>query len=190
MGKRMNKRNQTAWVVDLKQPAAELVERLAANDKRRAKRAQRNQARLATHLPPTSHLVRALSRRGQQLNLRADAGITHAKRLTRMPVIKRHEWLVQGTVLDKAKSGVPGLQVRAFDLDAGQDQLLGVAQTDDLGDFAIIFTQKAFAATNERAPDIYVTVEDQKGQVLLSTRTDLRLNAGRRTHFLLHLKTH
>lgn len=117
---------------------------------------------------------------GQSLNI-------EATRVARQPSVNPNEWLVYGQVLDQQGRPVPGLRVRVFDRDRKYDDLLGDTTTDEYGDFAVKYHERDFAEAGEKLPDLYVMVEDAAGQLLYSSRDNVRFEAGRSEYFEIRL---
>lgn len=110
------------------------------------------------------------------------------QRIDRWPVPRADEWMVFGTVVDAQGSPASGLTVRVFDRDRKYDDLLGGTETDDLGDFAVLYSARAFKEVGEKLPDLYVTVSDASGNVIYSSRSAVRYEAGRSEYFAIRLE--
>jgi len=106
-----------------------------------------------------------------------------AVRVERQPVIGPNEWLVYGRVLDNQGQAVAGVNVRVFDKDRKYDDLLGDTTTDELGDFSAIYHERDFAEAREANPDLYVMVSDSAGNLLFSSKDNIRFEAGRVEYF-------
>jgi hypothetical protein len=72
-----------------------------------------------------------------------------------------------------------GVRVTAMDADFLFDDVLGSATSDDDGRFSITYGVEQFRDLFERAPDIYLIVADDKGEVITTTRDAVVRNAGR-----------
>jgi hypothetical protein len=85
---------------------------------------------------------------------------------------------------------LPGLLIRAYDLDLLKDDSLGDAVSDAEGRFQIHFTERAFAEIPGQRPDIYLRVFDAAGGVeLANTRHEVRHRARAEEHFDLRVAT-
>lgn len=100
---------------------------------------------------------------------------------------ERHR--VSGVVVDAA-TGRPllGLVVRAYDRDALADDFLGETHTDADGRFAIVFTEPQFRDWHETRPDLYVTVANERGQVIATTRDQTRRDAGPDERYVIEVR--
>jgi len=113
--------------------------------------------------------------------------LSQSARVQKRPMPKYFEWVVFGQVLDASGNPVQGMNVRVFDRDRKFDDLLGDTQTDENGEFSVIYHERDFKETGENLPELYVMVSDAKGTVLYSTRDDVRFRAGRSEYFLIRL---
>jgi hypothetical protein len=81
--------------------------------------------------------------------------------------------------------GIPGLTVRAYDVDwTSADDYLGFDTTDSQGDFEIKFDRDAFSAgwfDFEGGPDIILKIYNDQGELVYSSRE--RRGAGKDTYF-------
>ena len=103
------------------------------------------------------------------------------------PKLGPHDWAVFGRVLDPEGKPVRGVQVRVFDRDRKYDDLLGDTQTDDAGNFFAVYHERDFAETNENLPELYVMVNDEAGNLLYSSRDNVRSNPQRIEFFEIRL---
>jgi hypothetical protein len=108
-------------------------------------------------------------------------------RLENWPKPQSFELLVYGQVLDVNGDPVEGMRVRAFDRDRKYDDLLGETETDSNGDFAIVYHERDFAEAGENLPELYVMVSDQNGEILYSSRDQIRFEAGKSEYFLIQI---
>ncbi|MFC1895803.1 hypothetical protein ACFL0Q_03965 [Thermodesulfobacteriota bacterium] len=75
---------------------------------------------------------------------------------------------IRGTVQTEGdRRGIAGLTVEAYDADLFRDDLLGSAQTDDQGVFAIACSE---LKPMEELPDVYLKIKNAQAYVLHSTR--------------------
>ncbi len=96
-----------------------------------------------------------------------------------VPVAEPSAWIVRGRVTDKAGKGLSGLVVSLYDKDLFFDDKLGQTETDDKGDYSLIYREEDFRDLIEKKPDIYLKVLDQKGKTLFTSKKKLRYEAGR-----------
>lgn len=162
---------------------APLLARFAELQEKRATRLAAAEARLKTHLGEDHPQVVALRRVGAAAGeLKRTTG-TMAERLARWPKLRPHEWVVFGQVLDAEGNPAAGLRVRVYDKDRKYDDLLGDTTTDEYGDFAAIYHERDFAEAGEELAELYVMVDDEKGNLLYSSHDHVRPNAGRAEYF-------
>jgi 5-hydroxyisourate hydrolase-like protein (transthyretin family) len=114
---------------------------------------------------------------------------TDRARLKKWPKPRPNEWVVFGTVTDAQGNPAAGLTVRVFDRDRKFDDLLGDTETDESGDFSVIYHERDFKETRENLPDLYVMVSDASGKVLYSSRDNIRYEAGQSEYFTIRLDT-
>lgn len=88
-------------------------------------------------------------------------------------------WTVRGSVTGAEGMPLSGLTVSLFDKDFIFDDRLGVAVTDEEGNFVIKYKDEDFRDLLETNPDLYVTVRDKDDHVLYSSRKSIRFEAGR-----------
>ena len=163
--------------------AVPIMESFAELQEKRATRLADAEARLKEHLGEDDPRVTALRQsafaaEGLKRSLR-----TTAVRDDRLPKLRAQEWMVFGRVLDSGGRPVVGVTVRVFDRDRKYDDLLGETETDEYGDFSVVYHERVFAEAGEDLPELYVMVEDQRGNVLYSSRDEIRYEAGRAEYF-------
>jgi competence ComEA-like helix-hairpin-helix protein len=163
--------------------ASPLLTQFAELHERRAARLAAAEARLKTQLGEDHPRVVALRRAATEADEWKRATSTMAERLARRPKLRPHEWVVFGQVLDAEGNPAAGLRVRVYDKDRQYDDLLGDTTTDEYGDFAAIYHERDFAEVGEELPELYVMVEDKKGNLLYSSRDHVRYSAGRAEYF-------
>ena len=95
------------------------------------------------------------------------------------PVAEPGAWIVRGRVTDKAGKGLSDLVVSVYDEDLFFDDRLGQVDTDKNGDYSLSYRVEDFRDLIEKKPDIYITVLDQKGKTLYTSKKKLRYEAGR-----------
>jgi hypothetical protein len=93
------------------------------------------------------------------------------------------QFKISGHVTAKGQ-GVAGLVVKAYDNDLLYDDLLGAAETDQNGFFAIDYEGEEFQELFEKSPDIYLKIlTPDKKKTLMTTEDSVRFNAGREETF-------
>ena len=100
-------------------------------------------------------------------------------REARRPKATPHEWMVTGQVMDTAGEPVAGLRVRAVDRFGKLDVLLGEVETNEFGDYALVYHEREFAGLREELPELYLVVSDEAGTLLHSSQTPMRFKPGR-----------
>lgn len=99
-------------------------------------------------------------------------------------------WKITGRiVVEETGRPVPGLVVRATDLDLLFHDYLGESPTDDNGEFEITYTEKDFSDGGlESAPDLVLQVVlPGSGRTVIDTREFPRDNASQHEHYDLKL---
>jgi hypothetical protein len=110
-----------------------------------------------------------------------------AQRVEKRPKLHENEWIVYGRVIDAAGMPAAGLTVRVFDRDRKLDDLLGITETDESGDFFVVYHARDFFEVGENAPELYVMVEDENGNSLFSSKDNVRPQAGQSEYFTIQL---
>lgn len=165
-------------------PALETFTQL---QQRRADRMTETAEALRTKLGKDHPQVVALENTAKSLTeLKTRMDIQRA-RLKNWPKPRPNEWMVFGTVTDTEGQPAPGLNVRVFDKDRKYDDLLGETETDENGDFSVIYHERDFAETRENLPELYVMVSDASGKTLYSSRENVRFDAGKSEYFAIRL---
>lgn len=160
---------------------------------KRIARLEKAQARLKEALgadhPRVIALGRAASQAVERKQAFEDTSKREAKREARRRELKPNEWVVFGRVLDAAGAPIPNLCVRAFDEDRWScDDPLGSDETDEFGDFFIVYGQDKFSKPlKEEKPDLYLKIVDAKGELVYSSRDKIRCNASRSEYFEIQL---
>src|SRR5262245_43743062 len=72
----------------------------------------------------------------------------------------------------------PGVRIIAADVDVGFDRPLGETKTDERGYYALRYDPDRFREAHHRAPVIYLSVHDKKGDFLTDTRASAVRHAG------------
>lgn len=87
-----------------------------------------------------------------------------------------YAYLIAGTITDHQGRPVSGLIVKAFDVDLlSEDDFLGQGETASDGSFTILYRQEQFVKNvlesfTEGGPDIVLTIYDDTGQLLHTTK--------------------
>jgi hypothetical protein len=87
-------------------------------------------------------------------------------------------WQVRGRVTGANKEGVGGLTVRVFDKDLMLDDALGETRTDSQGFYRLNFTKEQFSDFTEKYPELYLIIEDEKGNQLYNGKHETQYRAG------------
>jgi len=164
-----------------------IMEHFAELQEKRAIRLADAEARLKVHLGEDHPQVEALRQATFSAGELERSLRTTAVRDDRLPKLEAQEWMVFGRVLDSGGRPVVGVTVRVFDRDRKYDDLLGETETDEYGDFAVVYHERVFAEAGEDLPELYVMVEDRQGNLLYSSRDELRYEAGRAEYFQIVL---
>jgi hypothetical protein len=154
---------------------------------RRASRLSRAASVLAEKLGPDHPDVvaaRSLAQSADALKTRMQNQISRAKQ---WPKPRPNEWTVFGTVTDAAGKAAGGLTVRVFDRDRKLDDLLGETETNEFGDFSVVYHERDFKESKEGLAELYVMVSDARGNVVYSSRDSVRYEAGRSEYFAIRL---
>jgi len=167
--------------------AVPIMESFAELQEKRATRLADAEARLREHLGEDDPRVTALRQSAFAAEDLKRSLRTTAVRDDRLPKLRAQEWMVFGRVLDSGGRPVVGVTVRVFDRDRKYDDLLGETETDEYGDFAVVYHERVFAEAGEDLPELYVMVEDRQGNLLYSSRDELRYEAGRAEYFQIVL---
>jgi hypothetical protein len=165
-----------------------MLEEFATVQDRRAQRLAKGEGRLAAKLGDDNARVEALRKaRDRTTELRRELRDS-AARAGKLREIKSYEWMVYGQVVDARGKPVPNLVVRVFDKDRKLDDALGHTTTDKFGDFQLVYHERAFPESAKGAPELYLRVEDVRGNVLYSTREPIRYKAGQVEVFMIELE--
>ncbi len=92
-------------------------------------------------------------------------------------------WKVRGRVVNEQKQGLEGLVVSLFDRDCIFDDRLGTTQTDENGGFIFNYRTQDFRNLFEAQPDLYLKIMDRQGNILYSSESAVRCQAGREEVF-------
>lgn len=172
-------------VEESQKPGFEL---LARRQSRKQARRRAVAERLAKHLDVEDPRLIQVKQSVQQAGELALAAGQRAKRLEIRPETRADDWLVTGNVRYADGSAAAGVIVKLFDKDHKHDDFLGSTETNDFGDFAIVYSERDFRdSIGDEFPDLYVMVSDKKGKQLISDKTPVRPNAGRSEHFDIQL---
>ncbi|GJM30223.1 MAG: hypothetical protein DHS20C17_28580 [Cyclobacteriaceae bacterium] len=87
-----------------------------------------------------------------------------------------HAYLIAGSITNEDGKPLQGLMIKAFDVDLlTEDDFLGQGETATDGSFTILYRQAQFVKNvlesfTEGGPDIVLTIYDQTGQLLHTTK--------------------
>ena len=109
------------------------------------------------------------------------------ERVEKRPKLRANQWMVFGRVYDASGKPATGLTVRVFDKDRKLDDLLGDTETDENGDFSVVYHARDFFEEGENAPELYITIEDASGKILFTSRENVRPQAGQSEYFSIQL---
>lgn len=165
-----------------------LLDEFAALQDRRTKRLEKAGARIAAKLGEDHPRVVALRRTQARAGELRRGLRDNAARTGKLRELKSYEWMVYGQVVDSSGNPAPDLVVRVFDKDRLFDDVLGFTTTDKLGDFQLVYHERAFHEPGEGAPELYLRVEDAEGNELYSTEDQIRYQAGRIEYYLIELE--
>jgi hypothetical protein len=165
-----------------------LLDEFASLQDQRTERMKKAGARIADKLGDDHPRVVAL-RRTRDRAIKMRRGLRdNATRTGKLRELKPYEWMVYGQVVDHQGEPAPDLVVRVFDKDRQFDDVLGYTTTDKLGDFQLVYHERAFHEPGEGAPELYLRVEDAEGNELFSTEEEIRYEAGRIEYYLIELE--
>jgi hypothetical protein len=150
----------------------------AAVQRGRVERIDRRRALLAERLGGDHREVLAVQRRQERSAALADEVARLARCSRQGGVAKPHEIRVAGQVLGGDGSPLPGVRVRLYDRDVSKDDLLADVHTDEMGGYAAVFHARDYDESGEGAPEIYVVLDDARGQRLADTRTRVARESG------------
>ncbi len=105
----------------------------------RSTRSKTIEARLRTSLGENHPQVVALREAAAAADSLRQSLETTVIRMQRRPQITTKDWLVLGTVSNSNQDPVAGVRVRLFDNDGLLEGLLSETQTDEYGDFALVY---------------------------------------------------
>ncbi len=87
-------------------------------------------------------------------------------------------FVVTGRIVDKATGrGLPGVEVRAFDLDRVHDDLVGTCRTDELGFYRVTYRAEDFQDRDVK-PEMYIEVLDEDGSPIHTSRKSFVQKSG------------
>lgn len=110
-----------------------------------------------------------------------------AERIEKRPKLRANQWMAFGRVYDTSGKPASGLTVRVFDKDRKFDDLLGDTETDENGDFSVVYHARDFYEKGENAPELYIMVEDSAGKTLFTSRENVRPDAGQSEYYSIQL---
>jgi hypothetical protein len=98
-------------------------------------------------------------------------------------------WIVQGRISDSTGIGLPNLIVSVYDKDLLFDDRLGTTETDQNGNYRLVYHTRDFRDLIERKPDLYLKITDRSGNLCHSTKDAVKWNAGRTETINVELPT-
>jgi hypothetical protein len=179
---------QLAGMIDLLESAQNpALEELASIQEKRLKRLVQVEKRLAPSLdeddPRLGDLRRSmLHTEGLRRDLSAQG-----ERTGKVPRPKPNEWSVYGQVQDHTGKAVASVRVRLFDKEHKYDDVLGFTTTDKSGEFSFTFHERVLTRAGEKPPELFLRVEDRRGQEIFSTKESIAFGSGKASYVLVEL---
>lgn len=87
-------------------------------------------------------------------------------------------WLIKGKITDSKNEGLEGLTVKIYDKDIFDDDCLSETKTSKNGIYEVNFPKEKFSDFFENYPEIYLVVENEKGERLHDGRSETNYGAG------------
>jgi hypothetical protein len=98
------------------------------------------------------------------------------------PVTGISDWIVTGKIVDAKGKGIENLTVNVYEKDLAEgnstDDFLGKTKTVADGNYTLSFTKKQFSDFGENYPEIYLVVENQKGERIYEGRNEAQTKSG------------
>ena len=113
---------------------------------------------------------------------------TATVRQKRRPSINPNDWGVFGQILNRASRPVAGLKVVVSDRANRLKDLRRETNTDEYGDFSVLYYERDFAKYEDTLPALFVQVNDSKGNLLFSSDESIRYSPGQVKYFEVRLK--
>lgn len=88
-------------------------------------------------------------------------------------------WVVRGRVSDESGQGLGDLIVSVYDKDLLFDDRLGTTETDQNGNYRLVYRTHDFRDLIERKPDLYVKITDRNGHLRYTSEHAVKWNSGR-----------
>jgi hypothetical protein len=179
---------QLAGMIDLLESAqTPALEELASIQEKRLKRLEQVEKRLAPSLdeddPRLSDLRRSMLRtEGLRRDLKNQASMT-----AKLPRPKPNEWVVYGQIQDHTGKAAARVRVRLFDKEHKYDDVLGHTTTDESGEFSFTFHERVLTRAGEKPPELFLRVEDRRGQEIFSTKESISYDVGKASYVLVEL---
>lgn len=102
--------------------------------------------------------------------------------------VPKGQWVVRGRVTDENSKGKYGLTVSLFDKEGIFTDRLGTVHTDKNGHFIAKYEAKNFTDLIKADPDIYISVFDNEGKALYSSRKKIKFKEGGTETFRIKIK--
>jgi hypothetical protein len=150
----------------------------AAVQRARVERLGRRHDLLAGRLGSEHPEVLAVQRRQVTSVALGDEVARLARRSRLAGPAKPHEIRVAGQVLGGDGAPLPGVRVRLYDRDVVDDDLLADVHTDEVGGYAAVFHVRDYHESGEGKPEIYVVLDDARGERLADTRARVPRESG------------
>jgi len=169
------------------QDSAAALTTFTQNQQQRAARINRVADALSAQLGSKDPQVVALQSLATSLTGVATQIQKQSGRAMNWPKLRPNEWLVYGTVTDVNGNPASSLTVRVFDQNQKNADMLGGTETDENGDFFLIFHEGDFKPTGENLPALVVMVNDMRGKLLYTSTDGVHFAAGRSEYFAIRL---
>jgi hypothetical protein len=155
-----------------------MLHQFAAEEATRLEQLKDGHARLVKGGGASDERIRSIAAEIERTEAFRSDLATAAERQGRVPPIKEGETIVHGRIVDAAGQPQPGVTVALDDEGHAFGDTLGVAVTDEFGDFSMTYKDADLAKLRSTRPDLTVTVGDATTKTLHRTPSDIRFEAG------------
>jgi hypothetical protein len=101
-------------------------------------------------------------------------------------VVKSNNYLITGKVVFENGKPAQNIKVEAFDKDLIGSDALGIAMTDQHGNFKITYKKRDFKDfLFDKNPDLYFKIRNAEGEVIVNTKNDIMNNARQIEEFFI-----